>query len=181
MKMLNMNPWNYVGYAAFPNIDKRVLEQMRIPKEQEEIKILTKDDIDNPKSKVWKKILGKTRSSSPADAKSYKRLLALLVGSYYVTTQDKLEVMPRATDEDLRRTVDNLVKDHQLAKRRKIEDGITAPQFSDLKEDPLGSVTNILFWNDPQKQVDTQVVNMKHTLLIGDYGTGLCRIVMSSS
>ena len=179
MKILNMKPWNYVGYAAFPNIDNKVLEQMGFSKEQEHINILTKDDIDDPEGKVWNEILRNTSSRSPADVKTYKRLLAMLVGSYYVTTQDKLNVMPRVTYEDLLRTNDNLVKGHELA--RKIEDGITAPQFSDLKEDPLGSVTNILFWNDPQKQVDTQVVNMQHTLLMGDYGTGMCRIVMSYS
>ena len=37
---------------------------------------------------------------------SYERLVALFVGSYYVTTLD--EVMPRVTDEDLLKTRDNL-------------------------------------------------------------------------
>ena len=69
----------------------------------------------------------------------------------------------------------------QLTNKRKIEDGITAPKFSDIKENPLGSVPNILFWNDPQRQVYTQVVNMQSTLLMGDYGTGLGYIVISSS
>ena len=54
-------------------------------------------------------------------------------------------------------------------------------KFSDIKDNPLGSVKTLLFWNDPQKQVDTQVVNMRPTLLMGDYGTGLSIIVMSSS
>ena len=73
---------------------------------------------------------------------------------------------------------------HQIATKRKIEDkherelqfedGIIDPQFSDIKENPLGSVPNILFWNDPQRQVYTQVVNTQPTLLMGDYGTGLC-------
>ena len=171
MKMLNIKPWNYVGYAAFPNMDNRDLEQMRVSiKEKKEIKILTKD----PK---WNEILGKTSSSSPADDNSYKKVLALLVGSYYVTTQDILKVMPRATNEDLRRTSNNLVEGYPLAKKRKVEDCITAPQFSDLMEKPLGSVPNILFWNDRQKQFSTQVEKMKHTLLMGDYGTGLCVIL----
>ena len=169
MKMLNIKPWNYVGYAAFPNMDNRDLERMRI-KEKKEIKILTKDEMEDPK---WNEILGKTSSSSPADDNSYKKVLALLVGSYYVTTQDILKVMPRATNEDLRTTSNNLVEGYPLAKKRKVEDCITAPQFSDLKEKPLGSVPNILFWNDRQKQFSTQVEKMKHTLLMGDYGTGL--------
>ena len=50
--------------------------------------------------------------------------------------------------------------------------GLQAPQFGDLKENPLGSLLNILFWNDPQRQIYTRVVNMEHTLLMGDYGTG---------
>ena len=131
MKMMNMKPWNYVGYAAFPNIDNKVLELLGLSKEQEEsfirekrqeqIKILTKDEMDDPESQVWNDILGKT-SNSPADGDtfnklfmhkhlnitdaSYKRLLALFVGSYYVTTLD--EVMPRVTDEDLVKTRDNI-------------------------------------------------------------------------
>ena len=86
--------------------------------------ILTKneiDEIDDPEQNVWNEILGKT-SYSPADGDifnrpfihnhlritdaSYERLVALFVGSYYVTTLD--EVMPRVTDEDLLRTRDNI-------------------------------------------------------------------------
>ena len=46
------------------------------------------------------------------------------------------------------------------------------PKFSDLKEEPLGSLISIMFWNDPQRHIRTHVDNMEHTLLIGDYGTG---------
>ena len=70
---------------------------------------------------MWNDIFGKT-SSSPTDGDifnkpfihnhllfkdaSYERLVALFVGSYYVTTLD--EVMPRVTDEDLVKTRDNI-------------------------------------------------------------------------
>ena len=57
----------------------------------------------------------------------------------------------------------------------KVNIGVQAPQFGDLEENPLGSMLNILFWNDPQRQIQTRVDNMEHTLLIGDYGTGWCR------
>ena len=70
------------------------------------------------------------------------------------------------------------VKGQHLAE---IEDGITVPQFSDIENKPLGSVPTILFWNSQQKQISTQVKKMQHTLLKGDYGTGLCHIVMNSS
>ena len=70
-----------------------------------------------------------------------------------------------------RKIEDNFEGGLQLTKKRK---------FSNIKDHPLGSVKTILFWNDQQKQVDTQVVNMRPTLLMGDYGTGLCHIVMSS-
>ena len=79
----------------------------------------------------------------------------------------------REIEDDIERGLD-------LTKKRKLDDRITVPQFSDLKENPLGSVPSILFWNDQQKQISTQVQKMKHTLLTGDYGTGLCNIVMSS-
>ena len=62
------------------------------------------------------------------------------------------------------------VKGQQLSE---IEDGITSPQFIDIKDKPLGSVPTILFWNSQQKQISTQVEKMQPTLLKGDYGTGL--------
>ena len=41
-----------------------------------------------------------------------------------------------------------------------------------LKGKSLGCSSNILFWNDQQKHVGCIIEKMKHTLLIGDYGTG---------
>ena len=70
-----------------------------------------------------------------------------------------------------RKIEDNFEGGLQLTKKRK---------FSDIKDNPLGSVKTILFWNDQQKQVDTQVVNMRPTLLMGDYGTGFFYHIMSS-
>ena len=78
-----------------------------------------------------------------------------------------------------RKIEDKLEKGLQLTKKRKLEEGIQEPEFVDLKDEPLGSVPSILFWNDQQRQIYTRVTSMKHTLLIGDYGTGFCIIVMS--
>ena len=115
------------------------------------------------------------------------------------------EVLPRASDADLIKTRDNLgeyycnckdqlfslmfsVKEHRLSRNRELTGdlmkglnigGITQPQFVDLKEESLGSVPNILFWNDHQRQIYTRVKKMEHTLLMGDYGTGLCFIILS--
>ena len=69
---------------------------------------------------------------------------------------------------------DELEKGLLLTKRRKLEEGITEPEFGDLKNGPLGSLPSILFWNDQQRQIYTRVTSMQHTLLVGDYGTGLC-------
>ena len=70
-----------------------------------------------------------------------------------------------------------LVKGHELAQNRENEDELGSKiqelKFGDLKDDPLGSVPSILFWNDQQRQIYTRVTSMKHTLLMGDYGTGL--------
>ena len=60
-----------------------------------------------------------------------------------------------------------------MAKNRRLEEGIIKPKFGDLKAGPLGSVPSILFWNDEQRQIYTRVTSMQHTLLMGDYGTGL--------
>ena len=76
---------------------------------------------------------------------------------------------------------DEIERGLDLTKKRKLDDSITKTQFSDLKNKPLGSVPSILFWNDQQKQISTHVENMQSTLLKGDYGTGLCHIVMNSS
>ena len=72
-----------------------------------------------------------------------------------------------------RKIEDKLEKGLQLTKKRKLEEGIQEPEFVDLKDEPLGSVPSILFWNDQQRQIYTQVTSMQHTLLVGDYGTGL--------
>ena len=75
---------------------------------------------------------------------------------------------------------DEIERGLDLTKKRKLDDRITETQFSDLKDKPLGSVPSILFWNDEQKQISTQVEKMQPTLLKGDYGTGLCHIIMRS-
>ena len=85
--------------------------------------ILTKHEIDDPEQNVWNEINNwAVVRKTPADGDvfnrpfihnhliitdtTYERLVALFVGSYYVTTLD--EVMPRVTDEDLLKTRDNL-------------------------------------------------------------------------
>ena len=40
MKLLNMKPWNYVGFAAFPNIDdKNTLKATGIVKQKDDFKV----------------------------------------------------------------------------------------------------------------------------------------------
>ena len=42
MRMLNMKPWNYVGFAAFPNIDnKNTLKATGIVKQEDDFKVKT--------------------------------------------------------------------------------------------------------------------------------------------
>ena len=69
-----------------------------------------------------------------------------------------------------------------MAKKRGLEDelqkglylteGFPEVEFQDLKYQPLGSVPSILFWSDQQMDLITNIRTMKHTLLMGDYGTG---------
>ena len=66
-----------------------------------------------------------------------------------------------------------LEKGLPFTKKRKVDDGIIELEFVDLKDEPLGSVPSILFWNHKQRKIYTQVTSMQHTLLVGDYGTGL--------
>ena len=83
-------------------------------------------------------------------------------------------ILVKGHELDLRREIeDDLEKGLHLTKKRKLDDGIIKPEFVDLKDDPLGSVPSILFWNDQQRQIYTRVTSMQHTLLVGDYGTGL--------
>ena len=51
----------------------------------------------------------------------------------------------------------------------KLDEGV---QFSGLLDKPLGSVPSIMFWNDQQMEFINNIGDMKHTLLMGDYGTG---------
>ena len=60
--------------------------------------------------------------------------------------------------------------------QRKLYKGAKEIKFTDLKDQPLGSVPSILFWNDQQTELIAIIRSMKHTLLMGDYGTGLRRI-----
>jgi len=179
MKMLSMKPWSYVGFAVFPNIDNRKsLEETGLVKNEDKTKILTKNELDDPERKVLDKIFGKT-NQLPADDTTYEKVLALFVGSYFVNTLD--QVTPRVKDADFINTRDNLVKEHDLAKWRENEGELKEPEFVDLKDEPLGSVPSILFWNDQQRQIYTQVTSMEHTLLVGDYGTGKTLILEAAA
>ena len=76
-----------------------------------------------------------------------------------------------------RRLEDELEKGLQLTKKPKLDEGIQETEFHDLKDKPLGSVPSILFWSDQQMELITNIRSMKHTLLMGDYGTGQIRIL----
>ena len=84
MKMLDMKPWFYVGFSVFPNIDNRkTLEATGLVKNEDKskvnhqfkditvteslfIKILTKNELDDPEHKVLNEIFVKT-NKLPAD------------------------------------------------------------------------------------------------------------------
>ena len=71
---------------------------------------------------------------------------------------------------------DELGKGLQLTKKLTLDEGIPEAEFTDLKDKPLGSVPSILFWSDQQMELITNIRSMKHTLLMGDYGTGQIQI-----
>ena len=55
---------------------------------------------------------------------------------------------------------------------KEIDGELKEIKFSDLLEKPLGCVPSIIFWSDQQMELISNITNMKHTLLRGDYGTG---------
>ena len=67
---------------------------------------------------------------------------------------------------------DELEKRLQVTKKRRLQEGMQEAEFSDLKDKPLGSVPSILFWSDQQMEIINNIKDKKHTLLMGDYGTG---------
>ena len=71
-----------------------------------------------------------------------------------------------------KRKLDEDFEEHQLNKNIKIADEFKEAKFGDLLEKPLGSVPSIIFWSDQQVELINNITNMKHTLLMGDYGTG---------
>ena len=72
-----------------------------------------------------------------------------------------------------KRTIEDKLKEGlQISKKRMLDEGIKETQFSDLIDKPLGSVPSIIFWNDQQMELIKNIRNLKHTLLMGDYGTG---------
>ena len=58
-----------------------------------------------------------------------------------------------------------------LNKKIKLDGELKETKFGDLGS-VLGSVPSIIFWSDQQVKLRTNITNMKHTLLTGDYGTG---------
>ena len=54
----------------------------------------------------------------------------------------------------------------------KLDGELKETMFGDLLEKSLGSVPSIIFWSDQQVELIRNITNMKHTLLMGDYGTG---------
>ena len=72
---------------------------------------------------------------------------------------------------------DELGEGLQLTKKRNLDEGIQETQFSDLKDKPLGSVPSILFWSEQQMELIASIRSMKHTLLMGDFGTGQLSIL----
>ena len=54
----------------------------------------------------------------------------------------------------------------------KIVETIGNITFDKLKGKSLGCLSNILFWNDQQKNVSSRIENMENIVLMGDYGTG---------
>ena len=71
-----------------------------------------------------------------------------------------------------KRKLDKDFEEHQLNKKIKLADEFKKAKFLDLPGKPLGSVTSIIFWSNQQLELITNITNMKHTLLMGDYGTG---------
>ena len=55
---------------------------------------------------------------------------------------------------------------------KEVDGELKETKFSDILEKPLGSVPSIIFWSDQQMELITNISNKKHTLLMGDYGTG---------
>ena len=108
----------------------------------------------------------------------------MIVGSYYVTFRENDIVKSLSQDIEMTRNKIGKAKflksNHftlstflvQNAELAKVVEPIENITFDKLKGKSLGCPSNILFWNDQQKQVARRIQNNEHTLLMGDYGTG---------
>ena len=119
---------------------------------------------------------------------SYERILSVFVGSYYVNVQNLGKVPQKVVTEDLVKTrnalgnylrIINNASSTLISLVKDDDDGLKEAEFSDLLDKPLGSVPSIIFWSDQQVELINNITKMKHTLLMGDYGTGeLCSYLL---
>ena len=167
--------WRKINLACFPNIRNR--EAFKIMDETLEDSfakyILTENELTGDQ---WMRELDLRANES--DKEEYKRLLAIIIGPSYVSCDSQVFDYQVETIKSFKRVVgDKAVGTGTVPDA--LPDKIST---SDLKNRPLGHVNNIIFWNDEQMELlsDLKSKNMS-ILLYGEYGVGKTSLLLAAA
>ena len=169
--------WKKINLVCFPEIASR--QQFRdLGLDEDTVKhILTAEEL---KSEGWFEDLG--LAANPATEKEYKRLLAICIGSQYVSFNSQLLDFEKEDMETHTRLVGKR-NPGEIAGVGGENQGFLSRAatvaFSDLKRKPLGHTSSIIFWT--QDQINLLTMKDKNLLLCGDYGTGKTSLLVSAA
>ena len=173
--------WEYIGVVALPNVLARDQLKNRSIFEKEKIVLITAKEMCSCNFLDVLQ-LQKHKKQSYANI-AYKSLVKLLFAAQYAAVVNKshgyVGFQLAAPKPPWKVATSKLTGDveavgvgmpEQLEMPSKID-------FSDLKDTPLGSIQNIMFWN----QVQYDIINSDHRrrVITGEYGSGKTIILMA--
>lgn len=147
--------WDHLGVSCFPEVSN--IEKFKgICFEDRKMFILTKQELDDSTYKWWDDIQDPSRKPSTNDC--YKDIASLMAGSFYVSSADHKK--NKITDDSKERLVGDTINITVTSSDLKI------PLFSGLKNQPLGSIPSIIFWNQDQLMTLQDLESNPHTILM---------------
>ena len=168
--------WKKINIVCFPEVSSR--QQFRdLGLDDNKLKfILTAEELE---SGQWFDDLG--LPDQPATEEEYKRLLAICMGSQFISYNCQIIDI----DEEDKNTHNKLVGVQGdvvgIGGEEAPQGGATSIKFSDLKGKPLGHTWSILFWTQEQLSLLAGLKNGKNVVLYGDYGTGKTSLLVSAA
>ena len=167
--------WTKINMVFFPNIPNREVfrEQLKEPIDDVFLQyIVTRKELSDDQ---WLKdlCLGDTEASK----EEYERLVAIIVGSAFVSHNSQTFDFQKETRE----VFDRIVGGESVGIGKLPGVLVLPEQFNHLEARHLGSVANTIFWNDDQEQLREDIEKGKSLVLCGDYGGGKTQFLVSAA